>query len=262
MPISADRYYDEKIAYLPHTYQVNDRNRAIADARFSRAEWGLPEEGFVFCCFNNNYKIIPEMFDVWMRLLASVEGSILWLLEDNSAVAGNLRAEARARNVPPEQLVFAKRISLPEHLARHRLADLFLDTLPYNAHTTASDALWAGLPIVTCLGKTFAGRVAASLLTAVGLPEMITRTLDEYEALARRVATNPQELALVKQKLEANRLSCPLFDTARFARHIETAYVSMWERHQASLAPEHIDVRLAELALARPAYDHISVGHM
>ena len=202
------------------------------------------------------------MFDVWMRLLASVEGSILWLLEDNSAVAGNLRAEARARNVPPERLVFAKRMSLPEHLARHRLADLFLDTLPYNAHTTASDALWAGLPIVTCLGKTFAGRVAASLLTAVGLPEMITRTLDEYEALARRVATNPQELALVKQKLEANRLSCPLFDTAQFARAHRNRLCLDVGATPGQFAPEHIDVRLAELALARPAYDHISVGHM
>jgi len=242
IPEEHQKHYAEKIVYLPDTYQVNDSKRLIANRHFTRTECGLPEDGFVFCCFNNNYKITGDIFDVWMRLLTAVDGSVLWLFEDNAFAIRNLRAEAQARGIAPERLVFAKRMDLPEHLSRHRLADLFLDTLPYNAHTTASDALWAGLPVLTCVGKTFPGRVAASLLNAVGLPELITRDLDAYECLARDLATDPSKLRSIRDKLAANRLTHPLFDTARFARHIESAYASMWTRQQAGLTPQRIYV--------------------
>src|SRR6185295_13999210 len=170
-------------AYLPDTYQCNDIKRAIAPRAPSRREAGLPENGFVVCCFNNNHKILPRMFDVWMRLLRQVDKSVLWLLQDNLAVTRSLSREAIARGVAPERLVFAKRCMPPDHLARQRLADLFLDTLPYNAHTTCSDALWVGLPVLTVLGSCFAGRVAASLLSALGVPELVAGSLEEYEAL-------------------------------------------------------------------------------
>ena len=232
--------YAEKIAYLPHSYQANDGSRMIADRQFTRPSVGLPERGFVFCCFNNNYKITPGVFDIWMRLLQKTGGSVLWLLEDNPAAARNLRTEAQQRGIAAERLVFAPRMTLPEHLARHRLADLFLDTLPCNAHTTASDALWAGLPVVTCLGETFAGRVAASLVRAVGLPELVTESLDAYEALAMELANDPAALAVIRQRLAKNRLKEPLFDTPLFTRHLEGAFTAMWERHQSGMPPENI----------------------
>ena len=178
-----------------------------------------------------------------MRILKQVEGSVLWLVEDNADATSNLRKEAEARAVKPERLVFAKRTSLPDHLARHRLADLFLDTQPCNAHTTASDALWAGLPVLTQIGETFTGRVAASLLTAIGLPELITSTPQAYENLAIELATNPEKLAAIKRKLADNRLTTPLFDTELFTRHIEAAYTAMYERYQAGLSPDHIHVQ-------------------
>jgi len=209
----------------------------IADRTPGRAEAGLPEQGFVFCSFNNSYKISPAVFDAWMRLLDKVEGSVLWLYESNAAAMRNLRKRAADKGIAPERLVFAPKIKLEEHLARHRLADLFLDTLPYNAHTTASDALWAGLPVLTCLGTTFAGRVAASLLNAIGLPELITHSLPEYEALALELATNRKRLADIKSKLAQNRGTYPLFDTDRFRRHIEAAYTTMWERYQRGEPP-------------------------
>ena len=209
---------------------------------FDRAEFGLPPDGFVFCSFNNNYKIAPDVFDGWMRILKRVDGSVLWLLEDNGAVAINLRKEAARRDVNPGRLFFAKRVAPAEHLARHRLADLFLDTLPYNAHTTASDALWAGLPVLTCIGEAFAGRVAASLLNAIGLPELITTTPQEYEALAIELASHPAKLADIKRKLANNRLTTPLFDTRLFTKHIEAAYTAMYERYQADLPPDHIHI--------------------
>jgi predicted O-linked N-acetylglucosamine transferase (SPINDLY family) len=230
-------FYGEQIVWLPDTYQANDRSRETAEGPIDRASAGLPPSGFVFCCFNNSYKIQPPMFDVWMRLLRSVEGSVLWLLADNAAATRNLKQEAAARGIDPERLVFAPRRDLPEHLARHRLADLFLDTLPYNAHTTASDALWAGLPIVTCKGNTFAGRVAASLLRAVGLPELVTESLVDYEALALRFARDPSALAAIRSKLSQNRETMPLFDAPRFTRHLEAAYVTMYERHQRGQSP-------------------------
>jgi len=232
--------YTEKIVYLPDSYQVNDAQRTISEKVFSREEFGLPKTGFVFCCFNNNYKVIPATFDGWMRILKKVKGSVLWLLEDNVAAASNLRSEAIERGVDADRLIFAKRVPLAEHLARHRLADLFLDTFPCNAHTTASDALWAGLPLLTLAGESFASRVAASLLNATLLPELITSTQEEYETLAIELALNPEKLTSIRQKLERNRLTTPLFDTGRFTRNIEEAYVAMYERYQEGLPPEHI----------------------
>jgi protein O-GlcNAc transferase len=240
IPDEFRKFYSEKIAVLPNTYQVNDRMRVISDKVFNRSDAGLPSQGFVFCCFNNAYKITPHVFDRWMRILKQVEGSVLWLLEVNASAASNLKKEAVARGISSERLVFAKRMPLPEHLARHKLADLFLDTLPCNAHTTASDALWAGLPVLTCLGETFAGRVAASLLNAIHLPELITTTLEAYEQTAIDLATHPEKLAAIKHKLAENRLTAPLFDTQLFTKHIEAAYTAMYERYQARLAPDHI----------------------
>jgi protein O-GlcNAc transferase len=225
-------FYAERIVQLPDCYQVNDRKRAIAEHTSTRRDAGLPETGFVFCCFNNSFKILPPVFDVWMRLLQEVPGSVLWLLQDNAGAEANLRNAAAARGVNPARLVFAARTKLEDHLARHRLADLFLDTLPYNAHTTASDALWAGLPVVTCQGHAFAGRVAASLLNAAGLPELVTHSLADYEALTLRLATNAAALKTIRDKLAQNRLTCPLFDTDRFRRNIEAAYLRMWETWQ------------------------------
>ncbi len=233
-------FYTEKIVFLPYTYQANDSSKRISETTICREEAGLPSSGFVFCCFNNNYKITPDMYDVWMRILRKVDGSVLWLLEGNQTVANNLRTEAEARGVSADRVVFAKRMELADHLARHRLADLFLDTLYYNAHTTASDALWAGLPVLTKIGDTFAGRVAASLLNAVGLPELITTSLEKYELLALELATNPQKLESIKRKLAQHRTTYPLFNTALFTRHLESAYVSMWERWQSGMQPAHL----------------------
>ena len=242
IPPELEAAYGEKVVRLPDSYQVNDRQRRIADRTPSRAEMGLPERGFVFCSFNNSYKIRPAVFDVWMRLMRQVEGSVLWLLQDNPAAVANLRRYAEERGVAADRLAFAPRLALDEHLARHRLADLFLDTNPVNAHTTASDALWAGLPLVTLRGETFVSRVAASLLAAVGLPELITDNLADYEALALKLATTPDLLAALRAKLQANRLTAPLFDTDRFRRHLESAYLTMYERHLAGAMPASFDV--------------------
>jgi protein O-GlcNAc transferase len=221
VPEADQRFYAEKVAYLPNSYQVNDRDRAIADKVFTRVELGLPEDGFVFCSFNNNYKITAAEFDIWMRLLAKVEGSVLWLLQDNEWAAANLKREAAARGIDPSRLIFAERAPNAEHLARQRCADLFLDTFKVNAHTTASDALWAGLPIITKLGRGFVARVAGSLLHAIDLPELVTETNESYEALALELATNPSKLAAIREKLAANRLTTPLFDTERYTRDFE-----------------------------------------
>ena len=235
--------YSEKIAYLPDTYQPNDTKRQIGAQVPTRAALGLPETGFVFCSFNNCYKITPAMFDIWMRLLKRIDGSVLWLLAGEAAALRNLRREAAARGVAPERLVFAPRVKLDDHLARHRLADLFLDTLPFNAHTTASDALWAGLPVLTCAGNTFASRVAGSLLKAVGLPELVTSSLGEYEAAAAELSRDGARLAALRARLADNRASYPLFDAQRFRRHIEAAYETMWRRHQAGEPPASFAVR-------------------
>lgn len=242
IPGEMQPHYAEKIVYLPHSYQVNDTHRKISDKIFTREELALPPSGFVFCCFNNNYKINPETFDCWMRILSRVNNSVLWLLEDNPISANHLRQEALKRTIDPQRLIFTPRMPLPDHLARHRAADLFIDTLPCNAHTTASDALWAGLPVLTCTGEAFASRVAASLLTAVDLPELITTTQEEYEALAVELALNPERLHAIKQKLMRNRLVTPLFDIKLFTKNIESAYMQMYDRHQTGLGPDHIFV--------------------
>lgn len=237
IPEDHARYITEKIAYLPETYQCNDAKRAIAGTSPSRSAAGLPEGAFVFTSFNRAFKITPWVFDVWMRLLRQCDASVLWLLKSDIGVAENLRREAETRGVAGERLIFAPTVSLPDHLARQRLADLFLDTLPCGAHTTASEALWAGLPVLTCKGDSFAGRVAASLLHAIGLPELAADSLAEYEATALSLARNPQALMAMKHKLLDNRDRYPLFDTARFTRHLEAAYVRMWNRHRGGEPP-------------------------
>jgi protein O-GlcNAc transferase len=243
IPEERRKYYSEKVVYLPDSYMANDSKRKISERSLRRSEYNLPETAFVFCSFNNSYKIVPQTFNIWMRLLRQLGNSVLWLSNTNETAIRNLRREAQNRGVDPGRLVFAQQLPRNEdHLARHELADLFLDTLPYNAHTTASDALWAGLPVLTCLGETFAGRVAASLLNAIGLPELITTTPDAYERMAIDLATHPEKMAIIKTKLADNRLTTPLFDTKLFTKHIETAYTAMYQRHQAGFAPDHIVV--------------------
>jgi predicted O-linked N-acetylglucosamine transferase (SPINDLY family) len=208
-----------------------------------RSDQGLPETGIVFACHNSPHKITPEVFDVWMRLLRSVDGSVLWLKSMSARTVTNLRAEAQAGGVAPDRLIFAARVpSNADHLARLRLADLFLDTRPYNAHATAADALWAGLPIVTCSGDSYPSRVAASLLHAIGLPELVTASLTEYEELARTLAQNPDRLGVLKTKLRHNRETTPLFDTLCFTRDLEAAFRTMWHRQQAGLPPDSFSV--------------------
>jgi protein O-GlcNAc transferase len=229
VPDTQQPFFSERLVHLPGSYQVNDRRREVASARTSRQDWGLPAEGLVFCSFNNSYKISPAIFDVWMRLLRSVPGSVLWLLEANELVKGNLHSEAVKRSVDPGRLIFAPLVPSAEHLGRHRHADLFLDTLPCNAHTTASDALWAGLPVLTCSGGSFAGRVAGSLLMAVGMPELVTGSLEEYEQTAVALARAPEGLIALRQKLEKNRYSSALFDLPKCTGNIEAAYARMWQ---------------------------------
>jgi protein O-GlcNAc transferase len=248
-PFAHQPFFSEKIVQLPDCYQANDSKRTIAQQTPVRAEAGLPElpggsvgNGFVFCCFNNNWKITAPVFDVWMRLLAAVPGSVLWLFEGNGGAGARLRHESAARGIDPARLVFAPRAPLAEHLARHRLVDLFLDTLPYNAHTTASDALWAGLPLITCRGDSFPGRVAASLLDAIGLPELVTHSLDDYESLALKLARDAALLKSLRARLEQNRLAKPLFDAGRFCRNIEAAYAKMWETAERGEAPRSFRV--------------------
>jgi protein O-GlcNAc transferase len=224
LPADQQAFFSEKIVHLPDCYQANDATRPV-DAAPTRADAGLPEGGFVFCCFNGNWKITAAMFDIWMRLLTLVPQSLLWLMD--SPAANNLRAEATARGVDAARLVFAPKLAAQQHLARHALADLFLDTLPYNAHTTASDALWAGLPVLTCYGGSFAGRVAASLLKAVEMPELVTTGLAAYEEQALELARNPALLRATREKLERNKKRAPLYDSARFVANIEAAFAAM-----------------------------------
>ena len=237
IPESEERFYTEKIVYLPDSYQVNDRQRRISARTPARSEAGLPDEAFVFCCFNNSWKITAPVFGVWMRLLAKVPGSALWLLEDNPWAAENLRRRAGTLGVASERLVFGSRMPSEDHLARHRLADLFLDTFPYNAHTTASDALWAGLPLLTYGGRTFASRVGGSLLRAAGLPELVTTSLEEYERVALGLALRPENLRPLCERLR-DRESLALFDTPAFCRHLEAAYRQMSRRHEQHRQPE------------------------
>jgi protein O-GlcNAc transferase len=235
-------YYDEKIAYLPHCYQPGDTKREIAEKKFTRQELELPQEGFVFCCFSNNFKITPDIFTSWMQILKSVAGSVLYLSVD-ACSEKNLRHEAEVRGVDSNRLIFAKRLkNKNEYLARCKTMDLFLDTFPYTAHATANDVLWAGLPVLTLAGSTFASRVATSLLNTLKLPELITYTQEAYEELAIELAGNPDKFNAIKTKLAANRLTTPVFDTVLFARHIENAYAQMFQRYQSGLLPDHIYV--------------------
>ena len=230
--------YRENVVYLADSYMINDSKRPFPKPALTRAEAGLPEEALAFCAFNNFYKINPQIFDVWMRLLRAIDGSFLWLIESNPFAPANLRREAENRGVAADRLVFARQVTKwQDHLARYGLADLFLDTLPYNAHATASDALWMGVPVLTCVGLTFAGRVAASLVQAIGVPKLITTSLTEYEALAIKVAGDRALLTSLKNKLAQHRQTSSLFNTRRFARHIESAYTIMWERYQRGEPP-------------------------
>ena len=239
VPRALQQYYSEKIAYLP-SYQANDSKRAIADKTFTRKELGLPETGFVFCCFNNTYKITPDTFALWLRILRQVDGSTLLLYATSDEAIDNLRAAAKKLGIDSDRIVFAGKLPRPEYLARYRVADLFLDTFPYNAGTTASDALWAGLPVLTRMGQSFASRIAASLLTAIDLPELITSSEEDYEAAAVSLATQAERLERIKEKLTRNRLTTPLYDAQRFAQHLEAAYQAMYERYQNDLAPDHL----------------------
>lgn len=233
--------YSEKIAYLPESYLMYDLPRSEGKS-YTRAEHGLPESGFVFCCFNNNFKITPSVFDIWMRLLGRVPGSVLWLLAANVTARSNLRAEAERRGVSPDRLVFAPRLPLSDHLMRYRCADLSLDTEYYNGHTTTLDSLWAGTPVITCPGQAFASRVAASALFAAGLPDFVTASWEAYEALAVDLATRPDRLRDAKEILSAAAKDCALFDNRRYARGLEAAYIEMWERHRRGEVPEDIRV--------------------
>lgn len=236
LPDTLAEHYTEKPVYLP-CFQVNDSSRQIADKVFTRAELGLPETGFVFCSFNQTYKISPDTFDGWARILRQVNGSVLLILAEDETTRANLRKEAAARDLDPQRLVFCGRLPSAEYLARCRIGDLFLDSYPYNAGTTASDALWAGLPVLTLAGQAYASRMAAGLLNAIGLPELITHTQSDYEALAIELATQPERLQGIRSTLAQNRLSTPLFDTKLFTRSIENAYVQMHERHLQGLTP-------------------------
>lgn len=239
VPSESQNYYSEKIIFLP-SYQVNDRKRKISFRQFSKKDFGLPVNSFVYCCFNNNYKILPATFDGWMRILAAVDNSILFLYAENKWAQSNLIIEAQKRGISSERLVFGEHLEPDEYIARYKICDLFLDTFPYNTGTTASDALWAGLPVLTLMGESFASRMAASLLSAIDLPELITSSQEHYEALAIELATNPTKLKAIKAKLESNRLTTPLFDTPRFTKHLEDAYTKIYERYHADLPPEHI----------------------
>lgn len=242
IPPDSEADYRERIVRMPDSYQVNDTLREVSPATPTRAALGLPENGFVFCCFNNNYKITPDVFAIWMDLLGAVEGSVLWLLADNPAAVANLRAAAVRAGIVPQRLIFAERCRMPEHLARQRQADLFLDTFHYNAHTTASDALWVGLPVLSCAGQSFPARVASSLLHAAGLAEMITDSPTRYAALALELARDPARLRALRTRLGAQRSTLPLFDSASFTRHLESAFIRMQQTRMAGLAPAAFDV--------------------
>jgi protein O-GlcNAc transferase len=245
-PASQQPFFSERLVHLPGSYQVNDRRREVASARTSRHDYGLPAEGLVLCSFNNGYKISPAFFDIWMRLLRSVPGSVLWLLETNGLVKGNLGSEAGKRGVDSARLIFAPLVPAAEHLARQQHADLFLDTLPCNAHTTASDALWAGLPVLTCSGDTFAGRVAGSLLTAIGMPELVTGSPEEYEQTALALARDPQRLIALRQKLEKKRVDSSLFDLPKFTTNIEAAYGRMWQTWRSQQKPVAFSIEVLD----------------
>ena len=242
IPTENQNYFTEKQLYLPYTYMPTDNGRKLSNQSITRSDFGLPANGFVFCAFNNNYKITRTEFDIWMRLMTKVKESVLWMRPSNKWAELNIKKEAQKRKVDPARIVFAERVTMEIHLARHRLADLFLDTFNYNAHTTATEALWAGLPVVTKMGKSFAARVAGSVINAIGLNELITESEEEYEALALELATHPERLAQIKANLEANRLTQPLFDTEQYTQHLETGYQMAYDRYFYGKEKQHIFV--------------------
>jgi predicted O-linked N-acetylglucosamine transferase (SPINDLY family) len=242
IPEAQKSNYAENIIYLPSCYMPQDNSRHISDKPLKRQDFNLPEDGFVFCCFNNSFKITPKEFDIWMRLLSKVDKSVLWLLKANKSSVENLKSEAEKRGVKADRLIFADKLAIEEHLARQRLADLFLDTFNFNAHTTASDALWVGLPVVTKIGKGFAARVAGSLLTSIEVPELITTSEKEYEALALDLATNPEKLLLIKNKLADKRSTAPLFDTETYTKNLEKAYIRAYEQYSSGLPSKEFKV--------------------
>jgi len=241
IPEKNQKYYSEKIAYLPN-YQVNDSKQSTPETIFTRKDFGLPETGFVFCCFNNTFKITPTTFDGWGRILEQVKGSVLLIYTANESAKINLVKEIVLRGIDSSRLIFGERLPKPEYLARYRVADLFLDTLPYNAGTTASDALRMGLPVLTCMGNSFASRMSASIVNAVNLPELVCTGQDEYERMAIDLATHPEKLKIIKDKLANNLSTAPLYDTPLFTRHLESAYLTMYDRYQQGLEPDHIYV--------------------
>ena len=243
IPESHQQFYAEKVVYLPDTYMVDDSKRVASSRQFTREEYGLPEDTFVFCCFNNDYKFNPQVLDSWSRILLGMEQSILWISENNESFKTGIKIEFKKRGIDSTRIIFAQRVELmADHLARYALADLFLDTHPYNAHTTAVDSLKAGVPVLTLKGQSFASRVATSLLNAIRLPELITNTQEEYEALAIELAMNPIKLAEIKLRLVNNRLTTPLFDTPLFTKNLEVAYTKIYERYQNNLQPDHISI--------------------
>jgi predicted O-linked N-acetylglucosamine transferase (SPINDLY family) len=243
IPDQHQQFYSEKIVALPNTFMVDDSKRLASIRVSTREKYGLSRNTFVFCCFNNDYKFNPQVLDCWSRILSKVTNSVLWIPENNKQFEFNITTELDKRGVEKSRVIFSKRMeSMADHLARFSLADLFLDTYPYNAHTTAVDSLKVGVPVLTLMGQSFASRVAASLLNAIGLPELITNTQEEYEALAIELALNPNKLADIKLKLANNRLTTPLFDTPLFTKNLEAAYIKMYEQYQAGLKPENITI--------------------
>ena len=243
IPKENQQFYSEKIIYLPNTYQVRDPTQRISNKIYKRKDFGLPEKNFVFCCFNQNYKITPDVYDIWMRLLKKIDGSVLWLLKNSNEGANNLKKESQKRGVDPNRIIFAEKLSQPDHLARHKLADLFIDTFPYSAHTTCSDALWSGLPIITRMGESFASRVGGSILSAIGLKELITKTEKEYEDLAINLASNSKVLKNIKKKLIKNKTNKPLFDTKLYTSNIESAYIKVYENYHLKLNKKNIEIK-------------------
>jgi predicted O-linked N-acetylglucosamine transferase (SPINDLY family) len=238
-----ERFYSEKIIYMPDSYQVNDQDRKIYSPIDNRKFWNLPENETVYCCFNNNYKITEFTFKAWMRILKEVPKSVLWLLKDNELVVANLRNQAEKNGVDGQRIIFAKRVDFDAHIERQKFADLFLDTLPYNAHTTASDALWVGVPLITLGGNTFASRVASSLLMAIEMPELIASSLADYEQMAIEIGRSPQKISALKERLVDKIFEAPLFDTDKFVRNLENAFLEIYSRFSKQLPPDHIKVQ-------------------
>ena len=243
IPKENQKYYSEKIIYLPNTWLPRDYTQKISDKIFTRKELNLPKEGFIFCSFNQSYKITPGVFDIWMRLLKKIKGSVLWLLEDNQTANLNLKKEASKRGIDSNRIIFGKKMPPEEHFARLKIADLWIDVFPYTAQSSCADALWSGLPVLTRKGKSFTSRGASSILNAIGLNELITDTEKKYEEMATRLAQNPKFFKEIKNKLKKNRLTKPLFDTKLYAKNIESAYTKIYERYYSNLSTKNFEIK-------------------